>query len=142
MSRQGPKFNLTDVKRLAQDYLDGKKASDGRGSIRFNAPTRSTEVVVKVLFCRPDIANRLIAIGLLALEAKDFFSRKMQWNEVYDEFGLEDYEGHNWYIKYCIVSDDGTEYVEEVSFHPLEKEMVLPNGKTLRVTYDPSDEKG
>lgn len=131
------------MKRLAQDFLDGKRASDGKKTIRFNAPTRSTATVMSVLFCRPDVANLKIATGLIRLKGSDFYSRKLQWNEVYDEFGLENYEGHNWYIKYCIVSeDDGTEFIEEVSFHLLEKEMLLPDGKILKVTYEPSDEKG
>lgn len=130
MSSSGPKFALTEVKRLAQEYLSGKTQA-----INFTAPRRSTESVVTVLLCTPNLANQKIATGLLDLKETDFFSRKWQWGDVFDEYGLEGYEGHNWYIKFCVVNDDG-EYIEEVSFHPLEQVMALPDGRTLKVTYN------
>lgn len=136
MSRGDPKFDLKDVKRLAQDYLDGKMQT-----INFTAPRRSTESVVAVLFCTPILANQKIATGLLKVKETDFYGRKWQWGDVFDEYGLEDYEGHNWYIKFSIVTNDG-EYIEEVSFHPLEKEMTLLDGRTLKVTYMALDAKG
>ena len=144
MSRRGPKFDLTEVRRLARDFLDGTNASDGNATIRFTAPRRSTEAVVRVLFCTQKLANEIIANGLSILEGSDFYRRKLQWHDVFDEYGLENYKGHNWYVKYCIVKEDtnATEYIEEVSFHPLEKEMSLPDGRTLKVTYDPSAQKG
>jgi hypothetical protein len=137
-----PKFDLAEVKRLAQDYLAGRKASDGKRAIRFTAPSRSTEAVITVLYCTVELANRKIATGLLSLEGKDFSERKLQWSEVFDVYGLEAYEGHNWYVKFCIaVEDGGVEYVEEVSFHPLEQVMVLADGRTLAVTYQPGDKE-
>ncbi len=137
----GPKFDLTEVKALAHDYLEAGKALDGQATIRFTAPRRSTEAVVAVFQCSPNSANRKIAMGLLGLEEKDFLRRTWQWNDVFDEYGLENFEGHNWYIKYCVVKED-SKYIEEVSFHPLEKEMVLPDGRVLKITYGPSVEKG
>jgi len=130
-----PKFSLTEVKRLAQEYLDGKR------TIKFTAPRKSTEAVVAVLLCAANLANRKIATGLLALKEVDFHKRVWQWDDVFDEYGLENYEEYNWYVKFCIVNDEG-EYIEEVSFHPLDKEMILPDGRTLSVSHKASNWKG
>lgn len=137
------KFDLAEVKRLARDYLAGRKALDGKRAIRFTAPSRSTQVVVTLLFCTNDLANQKIATGLLRLEERDFSKSEMLWGDVYDQYGLESYEGHNWYIKFCIAVEEegGAQYVEEVSFHPLEKVMVLADGRMLEVTYEPSNEE-
>jgi hypothetical protein len=143
MNRGSPKFDLADVKRLAVAYLNGEKAADGKRTVRFTAPSRSTEAVVAALLCAQVVANRKIATGLLALHSKDFYGRKLQWGDVYDEYGLENYEGHNWYVKYCLVTEDcGAEYIEEVSFHPVKKQMALKDGRTLKVTYQVSNERG
>lgn len=128
MIGQKAKFDINNVKALAQGYLNGKL-----GNINFTAPRRSTEQVVKALICSNEVANQTIARGLLLLSDKDFHTRVFQWNEVYDVYGLENYEGHNWYVKFGVV-DDGIQYIEEVSFHPLEKEMVFIGGRKIPVT--------
>jgi hypothetical protein len=129
MSSQVARYDLNRVKGLAQGYLNGKL-----DSINFTAPRRSTEQVVQVLSCSNEVANQTIARGLLLLQEKDFHARVLQWNEVYDVYGLENYEEHNWYVKFCVVAD-GIQYIEEVSFHPLEKEMIFFDGRKMPVKH-------
>lgn len=125
-----PKFDLAEVKLLAQKYLDGDLEK-----IKFTAPSKSVEAVVTVLMCAPNVATRIIATGLLMVNENDFHRRVWQWESIFDEYGLENFKGHNWYIKYCIVKD-GCDFIEQISFHPLTKEMRLPDGRILKVTTD------
>ena len=123
-----PTFDLSEVKRLAQKYLDGDNEK-----IQFTAPSKSIEAVVTVLLCAPNVANKIVATGLLTINENDFHRRVWQWETLFDEYGLENFKGHNWYVKYCIVKD-GQDFIEQVSFHPLTKEMRLPDGRILKVT--------
>ena len=44
-----------------------------------------------------------------------------------DEYGLEGYLGYNWYVKFTIEESE----LDQISFHPCEKDMTLANGRTL-----------
>jgi len=125
---KGPKYDLEEVKRIVREYLAGDDTL-----VNFTAPRRSIDVVVTVLKCTPHQATQKIASGLMTLTEDDFSERVWQWNDVYDSYGLESYEGHNWYVKYCLVTGNG-DYIEEVSFHPVERELRLSDGRVLEVT--------
>ena len=49
------------------------------------------------------------------------------WESICDEYGLEGYLGYNWYVKFTIEESE----LEQISFHPCEKDMTLANGRTL-----------
>jgi hypothetical protein len=91
---------------------------------------------------QPILTERVISIdaetkildGLLKLKESDFCRSNMQWNTVVDEYGLENYFGINWYIKFTIEHESGVEILEQISFHPLEKKMRLADGRELTVT--------
>ena len=130
-----PRYDLDEVKRIVREYIAGDHTL-----VKFSAPRRSVDVVVTALKCSAHQATQKIATGLLTLSEGDFSERVWQWNDVYDAYGLENYEGHNWYIKYCVVTEEG-KYIEQVSFHPVQRELKLPDGRTLSVTYNSSQVK-
>lgn len=61
----------------------------------------------------------------------DFCEQKYQWDEVYDVYGLS-FGGECWYVKFLLAEDEQGEFVDQVSFHPIEKDMTLANNKVLR----------
>jgi hypothetical protein len=125
LSLQKPKFDLEEVKGLAARFLNGEK------TILFSAPRRSIEKVIEVFCCSFQEAQKIIANGLILLKSECFHRRILQWEDVFDEYGLEDFQGFNWYVKFLIIKKD-SDCIEEVSFHPLEKNMVLQNGRILK----------
>jgi len=131
-----PKFELQDVKRLVHEFIAGD-----HDKVFFSLPRRSTSSVIQVFgsaeFSQQH-AEQLILRGILKLEVTDFHKRIWmdKWQEIMDEYGLEHYEGHNWYLKFCISDDGDGRFLNEVSFHPLEEDMRLPDGRVLDVTYN------
>ena len=132
-----PKFDLEEVKQLVEAYLRGENG------VWFSARSASIDYVVKVLLCDVGEAESVIVKGLLRLQPDDFHKRVLivKWdNVVADEYGLENYLGHNWYIKFLVEDDGGEKVLNEVSFHPTEDEMRLADGRTLSVTLDKSNQ--
>lgn len=129
MSSQRPKFSLIEVKRIVEDFLSGD-----REKLWFSAPRRSLFVVARVLELDIDSAPLVVANGIMTLEEKDFSRTVLQWDTLADEYGLENFKGHNWYVKFRLETNDGS-FLEEISFHPIEKELRLANGRVLAVTY-------
>ncbi len=127
--QQTPKFKLEDVKRIIEDFVKGKD-----DAIFFSAKTRSLNCVMEVLECDLKEAKKFILTGMLKLEEGDFACRGVQWNTTMDTYGLENYQEHNWYVKFSICDEDGG-YIEQVSFHPVEQVLRLQNGRVLHVTY-------
>ncbi len=75
-------------------------------------------------------AESWIKDHLQTLSTEDFCERNTMWGDsscVADVY-LKTIEDVDWYIKFYI--DD--EYLEEVSFHPLEKEGVTVSGKKFK----------
>jgi len=104
--------------------------------VEFNSPSRSIFEVIKFFDqkqkpCSNVEAMEYIFEGILSLNENCFSRRILQWDIVADEYGLQ-FEGENWYVKFLIDKDDDGEFLEEISFHPLEKEMTLANGKKLK----------
>lgn len=52
-----------------------------------------------------------------------------------DVYGLENFRGHNWYVKFFIYEDDDDQCVASISFHPLDELMNCESGKILTTTY-------
>lgn len=125
-----PKFDLQKVKKIAQEFLNGRK-----DTVSFTAPSRSTQVVMDIILCDETDAQMIILNGVLNLREKDFAERVFQWDQVYDVYGIEKFEGHNWYVKFCLYLEDTRERIEEVSFHPVERELVLADGRKLGVKW-------
>ena len=123
------KFDLEEVKRLITLYWKGNSST-----LWFSARSRSIDSVIKVLLCNETEAEKTILDGLMKLKNTDFCRSKMQWDTIVDEYGLEDYHDLNWYIKFSICHDDGQNTLEQISFHPLEKEMRLIDERNLKVT--------
>lgn len=130
-----PQFDLRDVKKLADEYFEGHK------TVWFAAPSRSINYVVKVFHCSGKEAERIVLEGLKLLEKEDFSRSFLQWEDyLVDEYGLENYMGHNWYVKFTINNEGGAKILDEISFHPLEKSMSLSDGRTLDPTYEPKED--
>ena len=127
------KFDLEAVKKIVQAFIDGDKKA-----IWFSAPDRSVKYVISIFRCEDPEATNLIARGILELEEADFSHSHLQWSTVMDVYGLKDFGGINWYVKFTISTEDG-KCLESVSFHPLEKTLKLANGKLLEVNYSPED---
>ena len=125
---QSPKFDLADVKFLVQEWLGGKHSG------WFSATSCSVDYVIHIFECTQAVAESIIFEGILKLETGDFSRRISIWDSVADEYGLESYLGHNWYIKFLV--EEGI--LEQISFHPCEKHMMLANGRTI----EPSIRKG
>lgn len=119
---QTPKFDLDNVKKCIVDWRDGKESG------WFSATSCSTDYVIHIFECNQLEAENIIFAGILKLEESNFSQRVSLWGEVADEYGLESYLGHNWYIKFMIGNEGD---LEEISFHPCEKDMTLASGKNL-----------
>ncbi len=121
----GPKYPLEDVFKLIEQR-----------AVDFSAPSRSLRAVQEFLekntpnglSCRE--AESFIYEGIKQLTNSCFCRRIHQWGIVADEYGLF-FMKINWYIKFAIEEDEDGKFLNEISFHPLEKNMKLANGKIL-----------
>lgn len=123
---QNSKFNLDDVKRLAGDWLTGKQCG------WFSAPSCSIDYLIHIYECTQVEAESIILRGILKLQNEDFNRRISMWGKVADEYGLEGYLTYNWYVKFMIEDGD----LEQISFHPCEKDMTLANGRTITASLN------
>lgn len=127
---QKAKYPLGDVKELVNEYLAGNKRT-----VVFSAPPSSIKRVARVFLCDESEAAILIVRGILQVENESFSRAFVQWEMVVDEYGLESFMGHNWYVKLAIVEVDCGRVLDEISFHPLEKPMKVADGRVLGVTW-------
>lgn len=126
---QTPKYPLSEVKRLINEWKQGKDAGF------FSAPSASTEYVIHIFSCRQEEAEKIILDGILKLEESGFGRQALQLDVVVvDIYGLESYLGYDWYVKFLI--EDGT--LDEISFHPLERDLKLADGRNLESVIDES----
>jgi hypothetical protein len=127
------KYALNEIKQLVEARLKGDE------TVWFSAQSASIDYVIKVLVVTELEAESIILKGILKLDDSDFHRRVLMvnWaNEIADEYGLEGYQGHNWYIKLLVEDDANGRVVNEISFHPTEDEMRLANGRVLPVTMN------
>lgn len=125
------KYALEDVKKLVNDAIGGTKEA-----VWFSGKSRSINYVIHTFQCGEGHAEHIVLQGLLKLQSKDFVKSVMTVpppdTQICDEYGLGDYEGHNWYIKLAI--EDAA--LTAISFHPVERPLVLANGIKLDVTLE------
>lgn len=122
-----PKHDLAKIKSLIEKFLDGSKEL-----IIFSAPSRSTKCVIEIFLCNQNEAEHTIAKGIMKLDDNDFSHRLYQWDTSMDVYGLENYKDANWYIKFNLIEDGDEIALENVSFHPNDKPLLLTNGRTLK----------
>ena len=119
-----PKFSLDQVKSLIQQALDGD-----RSKVWFSGRSRSIDYVIFVYQGTESEAEFLILQGLLKLQPRDYARSVVMVTKpeviVADEYGLEQYQGHNWYIKFLIQVDDGEVSLTSISFHRSKKSMQI-----------------
>lgn len=124
------RFDLKEVQKLIESYIAGED------TLWFSAKSRSVSYVVDVLFCTDNEAEDVVLRGILQLNPSDFARTvTLKWGGVADEYGLEGYYGHNWYVKFAVDNEDGVRVLNEISFHPIEQALKLTDGKVLPVTY-------
>lgn len=128
----GAKFELDTVQQKVSSWKGGNKNAGW-----FSMPNCSVDYVIHIFECSQAEAEEIIFDGLLRLEEDDFCRSIVIFDsELADEYGLENYLGHNWYIKFMIGSDGE---LEELSFHPCERDMKLENGRTLNISINEID---
>jgi hypothetical protein len=119
------KYELKEVFRLI-----------GESKYWFSAPSRSVNEVIKVYSGSGSPksnseAEKFITDGVLTLTDGNFYQSATQWGMVVDIYGLI-YDGKPWYVKFAIADEEEggvTEpLLQEISFHPPEKEFVTSGG--------------
>jgi len=121
------KFSLAEVFRII-DSCDLNR-------IWFSAPSRSVNEVIKAYAGSTTPKNyedavKFILGGIKTLDDGAFVERVVQWGDpkcIADVYGLI-YDGKPWYVKFRI-EDDGV--LDEISFHPPEKELKTISGKII-----------
>lgn len=115
------------MKDFSQKFLDGENTA-----IWFSSPSRSVHVVSSRFNLSFRDSQHRIASGLIRLAEDGFCNTELQRGIVVDIYCLENFYSENWYVKFSICrSESELPYLEEVSFHPLEKNIKLANGRTV-----------
>ncbi len=121
---QTPKFDLEEVKKLVDDC-------------EFTVPDKSINAVIAVfkdiLGCPKSNVEAEVFIKneLVKLERKNFAQRSMVFGSVVADVYGKVIDGEPWYIKFLIESDDEDIWLEELSFHPPDKPLMLQNGDKI-----------
>lgn len=102
-------------------------------------PRRSVFKVVDFFRCAGcsksnEEAEQYIVDNILELDQRDFATRVLQWEIVADVYGIENLDGENWYVKFYIETDDCEKHVVGISFHPLEKNLLLADQRLLKAS--------
>ena len=103
------------------------------GKVVFLAQSRSIDQVI-LMFPKMNrnAAEEYILNHIKKLAAQDFAERIMQWDIILDVYGKL-IDGLNWYIKFGIEQDENAENsLSEVSFHPIQDDLKLADGKILK----------
>jgi hypothetical protein len=126
------RFDLARAKSFVKAWRDGDDSC-----IFFSNKRKSYGAVSHVCKVDSTTGMTIVAKGLQQLQPQTFCEQTYLSgrNEVADVYGLEAYNGHNWYIKFYLATEDGDDYLDAVSFHPLDNAMTCESGKRLGVTY-------
>lgn len=105
------------------------------GHFALISPKSSTDRVVAVFqHMNLSEASDFIISEILKLNGTDFSTQQYAtgWNLVWDIYGKQ-ISGINWFIKFFVEPDQttGLDYLAEVSFHPLERDLKLESGVVL-----------
>lgn len=132
-----PHYSLEEVRKLAEQTLENPK----RGKVVFTAKPKSIDKVIEAYRSRgqsfsSDKAQKYIYYRLFELKAEDFHkSEHGDWGFVTDQYGVR-HNGIPWYIKFRLDKENGE--LDQISFHPLERDMTLANGKILKKEWSAS----
>jgi hypothetical protein len=121
---QRAKYDLEFVRSLVCSYQEGNQ-----DALWFSAKSRSIDRVREYFACEYAEAERIVLEGILKLEPEDFARQALQWEVVTDIYGLANYLGENWYVKFAVETEPAC--LEEISFHPLEEDLRLKDGRIL-----------
>ncbi len=108
------------------------RALAGEDSVLFTAPTRSLFQIIETFCCSVPEAKRICIEGIRSLEPSDFSHSLFQWDAVADVYGLQNYQGFDWYVKFILDKDECGELLESISFHRPEKDLKLVDGRILK----------
>jgi hypothetical protein len=128
MEELKPKYDLEKVKNICEQCLE---STDTERFINFIAPSRSLQCVVEVVGCKPSEASAICIKGILQLNSNDFSHHVLQWGDVSDVYGLQNYLNNDWYIKFTLYQEDDRFKLEEISFHRPEHDLKLVDGRIL-----------
>lgn len=125
-------YELELMKNFVQCWLQGDT-----DRIFFSHKRKSFGAVSHVAKVDNETAMTLIAHGLLELESENFCKKiyLSGRSKVSDVYGLGNFKQHNWYVKFHLEEDVEGNYLDSISFHPLDEEMKLESGQVLDVTY-------
>lgn len=128
---QQAKYSLAEVFKLIEIFL-----KDGKETVWFSAPSKSIHAVIKLYpEMSEEAAQKFILEGMKQLTDKHFMGSNIQWGDpncVADTYGLL-YAGKPWFVKFLIT--EGA--MEEISFHPPEKDMKTVGGIIIRTGEKP-----
>ena len=100
-------------------------------NVVFSVPEKSTFSVISVFSdTKPKSYSQAVEFilnGMLSLREEDFVHRQCLFDDlscIADVYGVN-YESRPWYVKFYI--EDG-KFLEQVSFHPPEREMITITG--------------
>lgn|GEM_PF-3206833 len=127
-------FDLAEIQQMVSDTLD----KPARGKIIYSAKSKSIDRVISAFKSRGRYLNSkkaeaYICYRLLELSATHFYQTEAgQWGDpkfITDQYGMR-HEGIPWFIKFS--KDDETGKLDQISFHPLDRDMKLASGETLK----------
>lgn len=121
-------YPLDDVQNLVTLTVNGID-----DKVVFSMRSASINYIMHIFNCSVDEAKLIIYRGLMLLTNNDFKANTAIGGGltrlICDEYGLQGYRGHNWYIKLAIEDGD----LDSISFHPVERNMRIGQ-RVLTVT--------
>lgn len=99
--------------------------------IWYSAELRSIGTVIDTYSCSRTAAEAYIVSGLLSLVDDDFYECNLCFGFYKCDVYVKVINGIPWYIKFGLEDEEGNEVLNQVSFHPLEKEAKLQNGEVI-----------
>ncbi|MNL55361.1 hypothetical protein D3C87_1787690 [compost metagenome] len=135
------RFPLAKVKKLIEEDLDNPE----KERVIFSAKSRSIDAVIRVhrglkgRRMTTEQAANFIKYRILELTDQNFQKSKIgQWGDstfVVDQYGMI-HEGVPYFIKFNI--DEESDQLNEISFHPMERDMVLASGDVIKASGEKS----
>ena len=127
------RYALTDVFRIID--------SGSLDRIWFSAKSRSVDAVIKAYAgsASPKTvsdAEKFILSGIRALDDGAFVQSAVQWGDakcIADVYSVM-FDGKPWYVKFRI-EENGD--LDEISFHPPEKDLVTVSGRKIKGVNGP-----
>lgn len=122
-----PKFDLAKVFKLTKS-----------GQTKLGFP-RAICAVMETLNLDTEEATNFIIKEILGLTKDNFNTRTLIDGLVYDIYG-KIIKSIPWYIKFSIVNNEGDEFLWNISFHPIEKNLETRIATLLFISGEKDDE--